>query len=552
MIKRRTGAGMHPDDRHRLRAGMMIALLALVSIAVGIWTERTVHRSTLAAYRADTYEELNLLRTRIESALLADVNLIRGLVTYVQARPDVDQQTFERVARELLGTEGQRVRNLGLARDLVITHVYPLEGNEQALGLDYRSNAEQWPQVERAIRENRAVIAGPLNLVQGGVGIVARLPIFRISENLDDRELWGVVSTAFDFNQFLESVGTYDFVDRFDLRLVGRDGTGSSGEEFWRSADAPISQPVSLSVNLTSGTWLLEGAPKSGWPMTSDRVGWIVLVMSLVFIIGSLFVVAYARYERALTVTNRELREARDEAERANAAKSEFLASMSHELRTPLNAINGFSEMISSEVLGKIGNQRYIDYAKHIHSSGEHLLAIINDVLDLSKIEAGRLELTLTNFELEPVVANCARLIGERHLERQRDIRIDVSTDARHLVADRRVVRQILLNLLSNADKYTPIGGKIAIAARLLDGGRTMIEVFDTGVGIPEQDIERVLEPFGQSRSTVSLSHEGTGLGLSLSRKLMKLHGGELTIASQVGYGTTVTLVFPHRSVPDG
>lgn len=234
-----------------------------------------------------------------------------------------------------------------------------------------------------------------------------------------------------------------------------------------------------------------------------------------------------------------------EEARRADRAKSEFLATMSHELRTPLNAISGFSEMIKSQAFGKIGNDKYLEYAEHIQSSGEHLLSLINDVLDLSKIEAGEMVIAPRSFSLQPALEEAASLLKPLDGITQRRVVIDLAQGIDEIYADLRSFRQVLINILSNANKFSPPDAEIRIHCSRGENDALEIAIVDQGIGIPEADLGRVLEPFGQSRKNADVTHEGTGLGLSLSKQLMELHGGWLKLESDVNKGTTVRVAFP-------
>ena len=240
-----------------------------------------------------------------------------------------------------------------------------------------------------------------------------------------------------------------------------------------------------------------------------------------------------------------ELRQASDAAELANRTKSEFLANMSHELRTPLNAIIGFSEMTYRGMLGPVGDAKYLEYAKDINASGQHLLDLINDILDLSKIEAGKLELQEQVVELPRIVTSCLNLIAERSRRAGLTVETRLPEGLPSLRADERKLKQIVINLLSNAIKFTPAGGTVVVAVeREADHGIT-IRISDTGIGIKPEDIATVLEPFGQVDSKLNRKYQGTGLGLSLTKALVELHGGALEIESELGVGTTVVVRLP-------
>ena len=244
-----------------------------------------------------------------------------------------------------------------------------------------------------------------------------------------------------------------------------------------------------------------------------------------------------------------ELMAAKERAEAANIAKSRFLATVSHELRTPLNAILGFSEVIKEGGTEPAMVERYADYARHIHTNGTHLLDLINDLLDLAKIEAGKFELHETFFDIEEVVAEAMEMLRSRAEAGRLLVSVDIAPNLPLLRGDDRAARHILINLLSNAVKFTPEGGTVTVTAGLDDHGLPAIAVADTGIGIAPEDIPKVLEPFGQVDTALSRRHDGTGLGLPLCRHLIELHGGHLDIASSVGVGTTVTVRFPRDRI---
>jgi len=273
----------------------------------------------------------------------------------------------------------------------------------------------------------------------------------------------------------------------------------------------------------------------------------------LVVVLAALFrqATALQALTADLRLKERELLASRDAAEQANRAKSAFLASMSHELRTPLNAIMGFAEVIQSRLSSPAARESYGDYVQHIHDSGQHLLDIINAILDMSKIEAGRLELSDGVVDLRSLAESCVRLVRARADLIGVRIDIDILPDFPPLRADALRLRQMMLNLLSNAVKFTPGPGLITVSAARRDDGRLALDVADSGIGMSQEELALALQPFRQIDNRLSRRYEGTGLGLPLVKSLVELHGGELELRSTPERGTVATLLMPRERVLD-
>jgi signal transduction histidine kinase len=258
-----------------------------------------------------------------------------------------------------------------------------------------------------------------------------------------------------------------------------------------------------------------------------------------------------AELETAKTELEQSLREravALTKADNASRSKSAFLASMSHELRTPLNAIIGFSEVMQLEAFGPLGSTQYKNYSRDIHESGKHLLALISDILDISRLEAGKADLHEEPVQVTALVGECVRMVERQAAQGGLTLGVDMPHDTPRVLADERRLKQVLLNLLSNAVKFTQTGGAITMRVRATREGM-FLSVEDSGVGISADDIARAFENFSQFDSTVARHHQGAGLGLPLSRQLMELHGGTLTLESVVSVGTIATAMLPASRV---
>ncbi len=303
-----------------------------------------------------------------------------------------------------------------------------------------------------------------------------------------------------------------------------------------------MEKPITVELRLTSGFVEQESPKSDGHP----RILWVEMTAQAlktphgdcVVVTTMTDITAHKHYEEELEI-------AKYEAEKASDLKGKFLATVSHELRTPLNAIIGFSEILSSPQIAGMNDERKLDYAKIIHTSGYHLLEIVNTLLDVSKIDTGNFELNHDSFDFEKLVKECCDVMQIKAEQGSVTLIRDFDNGLNEVIADRRALKQVLLNLLSNAVKFTSQGGSVSVQVQPVIGGLRLV-VKDTGIGISSEDLPRIGDPFFQVRSTYDRPYEGTGLGVSVVKGLVGLHNGQFEIASEVGKGTTVTITLPY------
>lgn len=644
---------------------LIYALLAVAVVVAVLTVGGAVERLNISRFenelRTSLSEKVSTLRAQLEGNLNSEAQLIRGLVATIAAEPDISQEHFSAITAQLFN-ENSLLRNIGAAPDLVIRFMYPLKGNEATIGLDYLKNEAQREAAERARAIGDIVLAGPVDLVQGGQGFISRMPVFIINDAEEEKAFWGLVSAVIDVDQLYRASGLLDDDLPVEIAIRGKDALGAQGALFFGREQVFDSNPIYAEVSLPQGSWQMAAIPKGGWPVQADNFQrvrlWIILtgigIMSVTMAGTRLLhqrwlaetrlasaidateeaFVLYDSEDRLVTCNEKfkeffkesadlfapgnrfgyilqegvkrgqypeaigreeewteqrmashraantsveqqvkggrwvkiaerktpdggtvgfrvcitELKNAQEKSEQASKTKSEFLSSVSHELRTPLNAVIGFAEILEKGLLGPLNDQQK-ERIGDIREAGDHLLDLINDILDFSKVESGKFEPVFVDVDVERAVNRSIKLAGNLAEKKNIQLTTELPRSIPPLRADERLFKQMLINLLSNALKFTPVEGKVVVAVSLPEEGGLQVEVRDTGSGMDKEDIPKALSAFEQINGSLTRQHRGTGLGLAIVESFIKLHGGTLEIESEIGVGTVARLVFPEYRV---
>lgn len=514
-----------------LAAALLLFALCIVFVDYFAQVE---DEKRLARLRQTIGEQASELRVRIEYEVNTTLNLTMGALVYVSANPHLTQEQFSQVARRII-QHAPYIRNIGLAKDNTISHIYPLQGNENALGLNYLENIRQRAAVLHAMKTHSAVIAGPVDLVQGGRGLISRIPIY-----LDDgnQTYWGMTSVVLDVEAFFENTGLNAAQSSLRLALRGKDAKGDDGAVFFGDESLFDSdENIALSISLPQGSWVLAAAPKSGWDTGSTELRWIWIYGSgIAMIVSALFY--------GLLVSNAATRRAKSIAEMANEYKSRFFTNMTHELRTPLTTILGVIRLINNGIVSPDS-----DDGRRLLSSAERnckrLNWLVNDILDLKKLESGKMEFHASLQPIAPVILESINDVQPYASEY--NISIEPSLSAAEgvmLFIDSMRIQQALVNLLSNAVKYSPNDTEISVRL-LVTQDHARLEVSDDGPGIADDKLETIFSEFGQAAPSARNATASTGLGLSISRHIVEHHHGTIGCYNRPEGGATFFIELP-------
>lgn len=545
--------------KNRFRLGQLLVVFTLLSgIAVSFLLGKFDSEQKINDKKVEVLSELSTTRTHLEGIVTSTFNLTQGMVHYISHQNDISFDLFNAMTKRAL-QESRHIRNIALAPNNKVRWVYPLKGNERAIGLDYMTNPQQRESVIEAERLGKPLLAGPVRLVQGGLGFINRAPIFLENTSDSSKGYWGLASIVAYVNTILED-GNITTSKNLNILLYGKDGKGEKGEIIWGDSTVLTNNPIILDVDVPGGKWELAAIPKNGWKSFAFYQSTYFIVGIFNTILVSFILGLLINRNRSIRIKNNELAKeiterkkvevallvSKEVAESANRMKSAFLANMSHEIRTPMNAILGFSDLLINNQQSKNELDFYLNI---INTSTRQLLNVINDIIDISIIESGQLKIFNRKTKLNALLTNLYHLHLIKANEKALNFAFSkgLEDDKANILTDDQRLTQILNNLIGNAIKYTE-KGEVEFGYEIKDG---FIEFYvkDTGIGIPYDHHEVIFERFRQVEENRKNSAGGNGLGLAICKSLVDLMGGKIWVRSVQNEGSIFFFTIPYRQI---
>ncbi len=506
-----------------------VTFLLLAAVVYVIHTQELL-RHQQHVY-TQTVQQLSTIRARAESSINKRIAMTAGLRALIASNPDITEEEFKKLG-DALFSEGAGIRSITLNKNNIVTDVYPREGNEVTLGLNFSQHPEQGPALRKVIESGKAWLAGPIFLVQGGEAFIHRVPVFELHEDAEPGigPYWGIVSTLIEKQTIVEEIT--DGIDpEMEIAICGLDSSDHIGRYFIGSSDIEQRAPCSQDISVPNGQWKISGVPKSGWPQTTP------LTIPLIIGGGGISLLC-AILVYLIVLSHNDYRIACGQALAASRAKSEFLANMSHEIRTPMTAILGYTEILNES----ISDPQARESIEIIQRNGSHLLDLINDILDLSKIEAREMKAEMISCSPRDMLRDIDMVMRNRAAQKNLTFETSIDPSIPDLIStDPTRLKQILINLVSNAIKFTQEGTVRLSACVLKDTSRPTLEftISDTGIGMTSEQISRLFKPFTQADTSTTRKFGGTGLGLCISKRLAEMLGGTILVESTQGEGST-------------
>ena len=535
-MKRKTDRG-----RMKFRAFMVCVLsfLVVTGSACFLNREQEKEEKLKAVYAAESTV------SRVKSQLnryLAESELVKNII---ESGYDIDGEKFS-ILSQMMQDKQNVIEAHELAKDGIVSHIYPMKGNEEAMGLNMLEHPDRKKEANLAKTSGQYTIAGPFPLVQGGNGALLFDPVY-VKDEAGEDTFWGFSILVLNWDHFMEEVETYKLEDASYQYLIWKNGT-ELGEKLTIAQSEKFSFKDTLEVacDVPNDTWYFEIEPKAGW-VPQSQIAFGILIAALV---SGVLTVGYwqyemQRYKEALYAEK--IERAAKRAEEASEAKTRFLFNMSHDIRTPMNAIIGFSDLLEKHLDDK---EKVHDYIKKIQLSGSFLLSLINYVLEMARIESGKATLRTEVGDAQELLG-ALNAVFEPAVEKKR-LKYNCTLDVEHrfIICDVTKVREIVLNSISNSVKYTPEGGSVTVQIKEIPWEKEgwtayRILVEDTGIGMGAEYLPHIFEEFTRERTSTESKVVGAGLGLPIVKALIDLMGGTIQVESERGKGSKFEVILP-------
>lgn len=488
---------------------------------------------------------------RVESQLnkyLAESDLIKKTI---ESGYKIDEESFAKLS-ELMRDDSGVIEANELAKDGVVNQAYPLEGNEEAIGLDMLQNPARKKEARQAKKSGEYTIAGPYELVQGGAGSLLFDPVYRINHN-GEKQFWGFSILVLNWEKFMKEIELDKLEEAgYRYQIWKKDMYNGKKIVIAESENLKIKNPLTVKCSVPNDTWYFEITPEEGWVSLRQIVFGVAVSLAL----ATLLAIGYYQYAMQRYkdyVHEKRLQKSVREARAANEAKTRFLFNMSHDIRTPMNAIMGFAELLETHIDDR---ERAKDYIQKIRSSSAFLLSIINYVLEMARIESGKATLKSEAGDFHALLDSLQAVFEPEVKEKNLEYSCKLDVEHTHVMCDKTKLREIILNIVGNAIKYTPDGGKITMTITEIPSENSEYTIYkivveDTGIGMSEEYLPHIFEEFTRERSTTESKVIGTGLGLPIVKSLVELMQGNIEVSSKVGEGTKFEVTLPFKIVTD-
>ena len=523
----------------RLRTFLVFCVTFFITVGcIYLVNENQEKREKLkASYTAETTVG------KVEAQLnkyLAESELMKRII---QEKHEITDEEFSELSR-LMQDENYVISAHELAKDGTVSQVYPLEGNEEAIGLDMLRDSERKAAANLAKDSGEYTIAGPFNLVQGGVGALLFDPIYTNDEN-GKEQFWGFSILVVNWERFIEETELSKLEQAgYHYQIWKKDLDTGEKIVIAESDNRSMKNSMEVACSVPNDTWYFEIVPENGWVSSIQKSLTVIIAIAIAILMAEGYLqVGMRRYREY--IHEKELEKAAEEARIASEAKTRFLFNMSHDIRTPMNAIIGFSDLLEKHIDDRV---KVTEYIEKIKSSSSFLLSLINYVLEMARIESGEAELK-TEVGCFKDLVNSLQAVFEPEIKKKNlKYSCILNSDHPYVVCDPTKVREILLNIISNSIKYTPAGGSITVDISEFHHSKDgytffKIVVADTGIGMSEEYLPHIFEEFTRERTSTESHVTGTGLGLPIVKSLVDLMGGTINVESKIGQGTRTTIV---------